>query len=680
MKLYLTTFLFVILFNYSHSQSPPVAVNDTLSVMYNSEHNQLNVRLNDYDPDSTITRIDTVIYNGNAIVGYSLAWVWYTPEINFSGLDSLQYVIRSGNPYEYDTAWAFVNVRQSHYEYLDINNIKAYLGANASIFLDRMNGEAGFECPQGSDNHTIFAFKPWLTGYVDTTLKANVLTYVSPYIYGENQFSGPISDSIWYTPFNEKWDRVWKVSRSNIYYHLLHWNDNNYNPTDGIKNWPAHGDTLKGEAYYLAPFYDNNGDGNYNPFDGDFPEIYGDQAIFLMYNQIRPRVLINQGLFDYMGQIPDRNISKTEVHCMFYAYANGEDPALNNTIFSKIKFINRSNETYDNAYIGLMGDLDIGNPQDDYIGSNVMGNSFYAYNGDAIDESSSAGPGYDTLLVAQSVTLLKGVKMDDDGIDNEFGIEYDQSINGQNFGDGIIDNEYWGMNGFMYYNSGAGPYGDPWYPQDFYFYSQSLWRDGSLLSHGGDGYNPTDPTAITTKYAFPYTSDSLMFGTSGEEVEEWSEISEANSPGDRRGVGSTGPFTLLPFEEVEIDVAFIFVRDSAGSGILGPLNLLTARIETIQDHYQNGHLTVDIEKHNEINTSLFSVYPNPFTDRLTLENNSQELMTIIIYSIKGEELLKFQLAIGQSSINLDGEINDRIILIKSITSNSVETKKIIRVN
>jgi hypothetical protein len=38
-----------------------------------------------------------------------------------------------------------------------------------------------------------------------------------------------------------------------------------------ILEWPAHGNLANKEDYYLAPFYDYNGDGNYNPYDGDYP-------------------------------------------------------------------------------------------------------------------------------------------------------------------------------------------------------------------------------------------------------------------------------------------------------------------------------------------------------------------------------------------------------------------------
>ncbi|MDZ7774772.1 MAG: hypothetical protein U5L09_03725 [Bacteroidales bacterium] len=41
---------------------------------------------------------------------------------------------------------------------------------------------------------------------------------------------------------------------------------------------PAHGAFSKGQSYYLAPFYDADGDGNYNPMNGDYPyyDLSGD--------------------------------------------------------------------------------------------------------------------------------------------------------------------------------------------------------------------------------------------------------------------------------------------------------------------------------------------------------------------------------------------------------------------
>jgi len=35
-----------------------------------------------------------------------------------------------------------------------------------------------------------------------------------------------------------------------------------------------------GQSEKIAPFYDNNNDGIYDPMAGDYPQIKGDQALF----------------------------------------------------------------------------------------------------------------------------------------------------------------------------------------------------------------------------------------------------------------------------------------------------------------------------------------------------------------------------------------------------------------
>ena len=49
--------------------------------------------------------------------------------------------------------------------------------------------------------------------------------------------------------------------------------DPSYEIPSIIKNWPATraDDDPENIAYYLAPFYDKDGDGEYNPSNGDYP-------------------------------------------------------------------------------------------------------------------------------------------------------------------------------------------------------------------------------------------------------------------------------------------------------------------------------------------------------------------------------------------------------------------------
>ncbi|RLD21344.1 MAG: hypothetical protein DRI54_09230 [Bacteroidetes bacterium] len=692
MKTIIALLILVFLFpNFVNAQNdPPVAVNDTVWALYNIKK-KIEVRNNDVDPEGWNLEIDTVFYTGEAVVTFSHSSnpngvIYYTGAIGFIGKDSLQYVIRDlGEPTMYDTAWVFINVKQKHIDFLDINNIKAGLGKDGNIFRDKLNSNPSFEAPKGSGNHSIFAISPWLFGNVGGTIKYSNFTFNE----SEVPYAGPLMDYQYYSEYDEKWDRVWKLKRWDIIYHTDHWADENYVPIEVITNWPAHGDTTKGQAFYQAPFFDNNEDGIYNPLDGDFPEIRGDQAIFLIYNISRPNIIAEQlGIYlDMNSYIPVNNRSKTEVHALFYAFNCEIDSALDHTVFANIKFINRSDDLYEDAYFGIWADIDIGNPYDDYFECDVDRSSIFGFNGDNEDIASQTGPGYGTNLVAQSVTFLKGVKMDNDGVDNEFGVGENQSVNGLNFGDGVADNEFWGMKLFARGYSFIDPeFPDPWNQQFIYFdyFMNFEWSDGTPLTYGGFGYDPDNPNAINARYMYPGNSDSYFYGTGGIEVPDWSESTENNMPIDQRGFTSTGPFTLLPYDTAEVDLAFVFARDYTGSGNLAPIPIMKERIDSIRAYYLAGQtpcndFVISVEEfEKEELKSFFSVYPNPFSDFITLDNQSNESMEIVIYNLLGKELMRKNIPAGKTRIDLS-LIRDNALIIKAISGDRMEAKKLIRV-
>ena len=114
-----------------------------------------------------------------------------------------------------------------------------------------------------------------------------------------------------------------------------------------------------------------------------------------------------------------------------------------------------------------------------------MGNSYFCYNGMEIDGSGNIGE-YENLPPAQSASILAGPFMDADQEDNPTG-GCDYSINGINFGNGIIDDERHGMSYFVYFNSSGGPTGDPRNAPEYYQYMQGRWQNNSPLLFGGNG-------------------------------------------------------------------------------------------------------------------------------------------------------------------------------------------------
>jgi len=704
MKKLLLLILISITTNSFSQNNAPVAVNDTFYVnhntalsysVYSSATNTFssggpNFLGNDSDPDAEQIIIDTAFYFGlgsftisttnlnPSYPNFFTSAFYYLPSLNFAGIDSIQYVIKDvGNPTMYDTAWIYLKVKHQEFEFLDLNNIKARLGIYG-LFMDYANSVAGFEVPKGDTTTTIFAANLWLAGKNQDSVYANCETFGShfnlnpqPYPYYVSR-SGPIMDSLDYPyGYDYNWDRLWKINAWQIDYHINNWNNTNYQAAEVIENWPAHGDTTRGQAFYLAPFIDNNNDGIYNPYDGDYPKIKGQQAVYNIYNDIRA----------YPGS---GSFMETEVHYMAYAYHCSSDSAINNTIFLDYTIYNRSNLTYDSTYIGFWTDMDIGGSTDDKVACDVARSTFYTYNGDSIDEGGSGVKGFGNHPPAQGVTFLKGAKQDNDGIANNNGINTNETINGLGFGDAIIDNEYWGMEHFNTHNIGNGAFlgdGDPQNKNDYYNYLRGYWRDGSQMVWGGNGHISGGGT-VPTKHLFPENSDPLWYGTGGVTATPTNWI-ENGFGGDRRGMGTTGPFTFVPDSSVEITLALVFGRDYQTTGAQAGVVVMQERVDSIRSYYLNDFTTtacglaLAVDKNEEKN-NLLAIYPNPFNQQLTISyelNNKQAELSV--YNVFGKLIKQQIVTTNQTVIDLGKEANG-FYFVQLKDGKNIMTKKVVK--
>ena len=80
-----------------------------------------------------------------------------------------------------------------------------------------------------------------------------------------------------YIAWGKNWwrNKHFKINRSEVeeYYDRKVLNDDpTYIIPPSILEWPAHGDQTQGQDEFLAPFYDSNGNGLYEPYDGDYPD------------------------------------------------------------------------------------------------------------------------------------------------------------------------------------------------------------------------------------------------------------------------------------------------------------------------------------------------------------------------------------------------------------------------
>ncbi|MCH2224350.1 MAG: T9SS C-terminal target domain-containing protein [Crocinitomicaceae bacterium] len=471
---------------------------------------------------------------------------------------------------------------------LDLNNVSALIHTAGNLWQVPGQNLAHYEVPKNSGVMALFTSALWLGGTdVNNQLKLAALRYRN----GQDYWTGPLSQGAAETTYDNcaKYDRHFITVQDEIREFDAWFNAGiedaengtniqsttypNYEVPLVIKEWPAHGDISQGQDYYLAPFYDRNEDGNYNWEDGDYPwhditktkeckvdrrvSLFGDLNFWWIMND--KGNIHTETNADPIGM---------EIRAQAFAFASNDE--VNNMTFYNYELINRGTQTLQDTYFGCFTDGALGDPNDDYVGCDVNRGLAYYYNGDNFDGDNAGYLGYGDNPPAVGVDFFEGPYQDDDGIDNAFGIGSGEALNGIGYGDGIIDNERYGMRRFLYYsNSGQGAnpsQTDPSSAADYYNYLKGFWKDGTPFYYGGSGHisdAEADPN-IACDFMFPGDTDPLGWGTGGIPQDVWTEQTANNPADDRRFVQSAGPFVLKPGSVNNITVGVAWARASGG--------------------------------------------------------------------------------------------------------------------
>ena len=426
-------------------------------------------------------------------------------------------------------------------EFFDVNGVKTLLGTGG--FMWDLS-DAKYEVPKGGGKHSIFAHEYWMGGIDDGgQLRVAAMTYRQS---GNDLWAGPVSDSIYQnSTYMSDWDRVWKINKTAVDSHIVFYNSGAYVIPEEIDNWPAHGDTTLGQAFYLAPFIDADNNGVYDASLGDYPAIKGDQAIYIIRNDV--------------GNIHTETEAEPlgiEQHIMFYGYECHDNPAIHNTLFVNMKVYNRR-ININNFYVGTWLDSDLGYYLDDYVGCNVLKNLGYTYNGDTEDEGAA---GYSNFCPINSVLPPPAQGL-------------------------LFLNDT--MSKFMYYNNDFTVTGNPENGTDYYNYLRGIWKDNVPMTYGGDGHGGgSGATTNASNYMFSGTTDPAFVG------QEWTEVTAGNVPSDRRFLMSAGPVNLAIGDDYTLDYAFVFAWDSITNSNTASLDLLFDYVDDVKDVYQNPSILV----------------------------------------------------------------------------------------
>ena len=478
-----------------------------------------------------------------------------------------------------------------------------------------------------------------------------------------------------------KYNRGFYVTKEMIEAHIdsIQSNSTTYVPVHGIREWPGNGDVSLGQSNQIASYVDVNSNGIYEPMLGEYPIIYGN-ACFLQIWHDHPNLERPGGI---------------ETHNYAYTLDCDTSEIYRNAIFFKTKYISREND-FSRFSIGSFLDFDNGNPNDDYIGTHVELGMAYCYNGDLNDEPLGAQGSFNDTLPAQGFMVLKGNKMDADGLDNPEDASPIGCTNGVGFNDGTVDNEYFTLERTLASSAYGGvTIPDPQTANEWERITNGYWPDGTPLFYGGNGNVFSNTTTMTkTRFMFPGESDTLFYGTDGVNPGfDWTPTQTAVSsgpvlpPADYRIYASHGSRAFTQTDTIEFDYVYLVYYDSthASISLTEPLDGLFAKAEKIKQAYnQNagpcGTNFNPIEEDLSVKESevlQIGVYPNPTTGVIRFSGINQVATDIVVYDGSGRILKTATIKSEADSINLS-DLQGNLFFAKIQQGQKVLTQKIIK--
>ena len=324
-----------------------------------------------------------------------------------------------------------------------------------------------------------------------------------------------------------------------------------------------------------APYYDNDGNGQYDPTVDEPGLANADQVIWFAINDL------DQGASTALyGSLP----IGLETQVTLWGYARTD--ALGDVIFKKYKIIYKGTaEATDDAviedmYFAQWSDPDLGDFGDDFAGADVGLSLGYVYN--SIDDDSHyvsfglAPPaaGYDFL----QGPIVPVYQLDDDG-----------NIAVDDDGNQLLDE-----NSMAIFNDGLRPgYKNLPMTAFVYFAAGSAISDPELGEYIGTqqwynllrGFQPQDDVENPVPYTNPLTNADTKFTLDGDPTRTTGWNDGVPLPaGDRRIVLATGPFEMALGDTQEVVVALL---GAISSDRLRSVSKLKFTDQFVQDAYNS---------------------------------------------------------------------------------------------
>ncbi|MBX2818500.1 MAG: T9SS type A sorting domain-containing protein [Rhodothermaceae bacterium] len=472
---------------------------------------------------------------------------------------------------------------------LEVGNIHASIFNNGRLFFDNNAGKS-YEVPKGSGVNSIFASTFLIGGLIEDTLRISSSTF-GPYEF----WPGPL-DANGNPPSDcSAYDRIWEIKTSDFEQY-----EGNGSFSSNMLNWPWE---------LGAPIIDGDGiPDNYNLEGGDRPELLGDQMLWWVMNDRG-----NEHKWSKEGAIG------LEVHVSVYAFEHAKSGG--DITFYRYLLTNKNKSPFKDAYLGFFADPDLGNFDDDYIGSDSLLHLGYTYNSDSFDEE-----GYGNAPPALGYTFLITPEAQTDTLDNDHDGEVDES------------GEQTGMYSFSFFDRSAILLGEEPAGRETYNRLRGLWIHGHPITVGGNG---VDYSTQQTRFMYPGDPTTGSFWT---EIQPTLESNIPNQTFDRRFVISGGPFTLEPGESTELLMAVVWAQGANNLDSVRKLKGIVGNMQSTPESYlTSGYRPGQFDQQPPTPESPLGFdqnFPNPFISTTTLRYSLPKTMDVrlAVYDLLGREI------------------------------------------
>ncbi|GAB4368699.1 MAG: hypothetical protein Kow0042_09980 [Calditrichia bacterium] len=344
-------------------------------------------------------------------------------------------------------------------------------------------------------------------------------------------------------------------------------------------------------AQYGAPYYDLNGNGQWDPGVDEPGLANADQVIWFTVNDLDPGATVS-----LYGSFP----IGLELQVTMWGYKSSGPQG--QTAYRRYRIINKSGFTVDSMFVAQWSDPDVGNYTDDFVGCDTVLSLGYGYNGYPTDFNFQA---FGLPPAAIGYSLLQGPIIPSPG-DTAF-FDFKKRPNYKNLP----------MTSFSYFSAGGFPWTDPILGD---YQGTLVWY--KMLN----GYAPNNPDTTDLIYytigSGPNIGKPTKFPLSGDPVLGIGDLDGQGinyPPGDRRMALCSGPFTLQHGDTQEIVVTITGGIDPNGDHLASVFELKN----NVQYLFANYGLLEPIPViEHEIR------YPNPSSTEILLQTNLQSFSNV----------------------------------------------------